>query len=155
MKTHHQGLQWARRLYIAAVMGIMVLTASVFVVQVTGCKNTGLVLSGSEGAYAGDLVLANYDATAKTAKESIGRFLKWEETNRAWLDAKAPQVAHFAQKLRLEAPPAFAKGLEARQLYIAARGDATAKPLNNALDVINLLVDAATLYYAQHEPSIP
>src|SRR5690606_31096897 len=90
-------------------------------VYTSGCTQNGGIILTQDGAYENDVVLVNYDESAKAAHQAIDKFLRWEELNRVWLEQNAPDVCEFADRLRIEAPKAFTEAARLRRAYLAAR----------------------------------
>lgn len=73
------------------------------------------------GVYNSDTFLYNADKTLSVAKAGLQQFVEWEFKNRATITNTWPQVTVAADKVREQAPQAFALAGIARTSYIQVK----------------------------------
>lgn len=106
-----------KHLKSASLSILAVLTAVTVLIGCQGCKTT----LAPGGVYQGDTFLYNMDETIVQSKGALQRFIKWEYDNRATITNTWPQVTIAADKIRAEAPAAYALAGLARTSYIQVK----------------------------------
>lgn len=96
-----------------------------------------------------DPVVVNAERGTTIAFETVDSFLALEHTYREWFRVNAPDVHAAAEKLRKEAPAAFASVNALRKAYKASRTPEARANLETALAVINQLGVEASVWLAR------
>lgn len=98
------------------------------------------------GPYSSNRILYDADVVIDTSYVIIHEFVAWEYANRPYNMATHPKITKVADKIRMEAPKAFATAIAARDAYETIPSEDTKNALKSSVAVLKALAAEARRY---------
>ena len=124
---------WRQRLPIIGL--------SLVILGLSGCGTLD-----PNGPYSSNRILYDADVVIDTSYVIIHEFVAWEYANRPYNKATNPEITKVANKIRIEAPKAFATAIAARDAYETIPMEDTKNALRSSVAVLKALAAEARRY---------